>query len=617
MNVNFKKTLCFTLSALLLSGCAWNQKVVVVDPAEQGTDQDPLINNEEPIKLTVFSQTANWSGRQVGWGKDFMKDMFNVELNIIPDVSGAFETRMEKGDLGDIIVWGDTSNDYQEAVKQGKLFNLADDNILSIYGKDVDEEFPAAFEANKEISPDGEIHGIANNVAADSKDHDLFIFNWGTRWDLYDKIGKPEINTLDDFAEMLKSMKNVEPTGDDGKPVYAASLWPDWDGNLVMNVKSLAQAYYGYDELGIGLMDPSTGKYYDALDPDGPYVEALRFYNKLYREGLLDPDSMTQTYDEMLAKVKSGNVLFSLQNYAGTLAYNTEDHLAQNKYMAPIVPKQAHIAVWALSPIGNERIWSIGANSNYPEKAMQILNWLYSPEGAMTIWYGLQGLMWDYDENGNMYLTELGEKCVNDPSTDLTGVEWTSPKTGKTYTLSGTFNDGMLQFNNTTWAKGATSPVSKDGEKFDYTTWQSQAGAAKNAAQEDWRQTTGATTEEEYLDSTDYLLIPAANFSESTRDPELELKWQQVIKALKEGSWKMIYAKSGEEFNQILAQTQNECNGYGYDLCVDWCKDEATRKFALMQETTRLIEEEPSQRTPADYEETNETTDSDDSAESK
>lgn len=335
MKKTMKKTISVLLAALMLSGCSYHQKVVSVASEDMGTDKDPLINNEETITLTVFSQPANWSGRQIGWGAALLKDMFNVELNIIPDVSGAYETRMEKGDLGDIVVWGDTGTDYVTAVEQGKLFDLEEDQLLDVYGKYMDDTFPAAFEANKEISPDGEVHAIGNNVAADSSDHDLFIYNWGTRWDLYEKLGKPEVKNLDDFIEVLKQMKALEPTGDDGKPTYAASLWPDWDGNLVMNVKSLAQAYHGYDEVGIGLMDPQTGTFYDALDPDGPYVEALRFYNRLYREGLLDPDSMTQTYDEMLAKVKNGSVLFSLQSFAGTIAYNTPEHLDQNKLMAP------------------------------------------------------------------------------------------------------------------------------------------------------------------------------------------------------------------------------------------------------------------------------------------
>ncbi len=584
-----RKAGCLLLSALMLGGCSYSQKVIEVKPEDQGTERDPLINNEETLKLTVFSGTANWSGKQTGWGATLLKDMFNVELNIIPDVSGAYETRMEKGELGDIVIWGNQDKKYQEAVKQGKLFNLEDDQLLDVYGSYINETFPIALEANRELNEDGKIYGIANNVATDTLDHDLFIYNWGTRWDLYEKMGKPPVKDLNDLLTVFKKMKELEPAGDNGKPTYAASLWSEWDGNVVMNVKALAQAYYGYDELGIGLMNPETGEFFDALNEDGPYLEALRFYNQLYREGLLDPDSMTQTYDEMLAKVRSGNVFFSVFDYAGSVAYNSKEHLDQNKLMAPLVPENARTAVWGLSTIGNERIWSIGASSVYPEKAMQLLNWLYTPQGAMTIWYGIEGLMWEYDKDGNMVFTELGEKCVNDGTTDLTGVEWKSPYTGKTYTLSGTFNDGMLQFNNTTWAQGATNPISS-GEKFAYKTWESQAGEPANQSQQDWRTTTGAVTEEECMDSTDYRLIPPANYAESTRDPQLELKWQQVIKALKEGSWRAMYAKSDDEFNQIIEQTRKECAGYGYQECLEWCENEANRKFTLMKENVEMAQ---------------------------
>lgn len=582
--------LCLLVGASLMGGCAYNQKVVTVSPEDAGTERDSLINNEETMTLTVFSQIANWSGKQIGWGGVLLKDLFNVELNIIPDVSGAYETRMEKGDLGDIVIWGDNGTDYKQAVDQGRLFDFEEDNLVETYGKDMEKYFSEGLEANRALNADGKIYALANNMASDPSQHDLFIYNWGLRWDLYEKLGKPAVGTLDDLVEVLAKMQQLSPTGDDGKKTYAASLWPDWDGNVVMNPKCLAQAYYGYDELGIGLMDPYTGTYYDALGENSPYVEGLRFYNKLYQKGLLDPDSMTQTYDQMQAKVRSGNVLFSTQDYAGSLLFNTDEHLAKDQLFAPMVPTQARTAVWGLSTVGNERLWSIGAKSIYPEKAMQILNWLYTPEGAMTIWYGIEGLMWDINDKGEMYFTELGEQCSKDPATDLTGVEWTSPYTGKTYTLSGTFNDGMLQFNNTTWAVGANNPDASSGEKFSYQTWDSMMGEPKNAAQADWRETTGAITEQECLDNTDYSFIPMANYAESTRSPELELKWQQVIKVLKQGSWKAMYAKSDAEFDSLIAQTLSECKGYGYDECVEWGKDEAAAMYQMMVEALHGVD---------------------------
>ena len=71
----------------------------------------------------------------------------------------------------------------------------------------------------------------------------------------------------------------------------------------------------------------------------------------------------------------------------------------QGKMMLPLVPEDAAPAVYGMSMLGGNRIWSIGAYTEYPELCMEILNYLFTPEGAMTIWYGLPGLMW-YDENG-------------------------------------------------------------------------------------------------------------------------------------------------------------------------------------------------------------------------
>ena len=99
------------------------------------------------------------------------------------------------------------------------------------------------------------------------------MYSWDLRWDLYSQLGYPEIKNLDDLLAVFKKMKEICPTDELGNETYAASLWPDWDGNMVMYVKALATAYYGYDELGFGLYNPTNGEFYDALDENGPYIE--------------------------------------------------------------------------------------------------------------------------------------------------------------------------------------------------------------------------------------------------------------------------------------------------------------------------------------------------------
>lgn len=78
-------------------------------------------------------------------------------------------------------------------------------------------------------------------------------------------------------------------------------------------------------------------------------MEALHFFNKLYQKGLLDPDSMTQTYENMMAKTTNGNVFFSIFDYAGSQLFNTQKHVDENKFMAPLVPTDASVIVYGLS----------------------------------------------------------------------------------------------------------------------------------------------------------------------------------------------------------------------------------------------------------------------------
>lgn len=573
--------LSLVLTAGLLAGCGGPQKI--------WTDDD-IINNDETIKLTVFSQTANWSGAQSGWAATYLKDRFNVELTIIPDTDGAYQTRMEKGDLGDIVVWGTNGDQYATAVDRGLLFDWESEDLVHKFGPYIEEHFPDALEANRALNSDGKVYGIGYSVTDEPNQHDTFAYDWGIRWDLYKELGYPKVDNLDDLAVVLQQMKEICPTGDDGKNTYGMSLWPDWDGNMVMYVKAMASAYYGYDELGFGLYDSQTGDYYDCLEEDGPYMDSLHFFNKLYRMGLLDPDSMTQPYDNMSAKVTNGNVFFSIFDYAGSILFNTPTHVADNKYMASLVPTDANVIVYGISTGGSDRIWSIGSKALFPEKCMQIINWLHTPEGAMTIWYGIQGLMWDYDGDGNTYFTDLGETCYFDPTTDLTGTEWTSPFSGKTYTLDGTFNDGKIQANNITWGFGARNPDSATDECFHFSTWESQMGQPKNDTDADWRAYNNALGTQEYMNTVNYTIVPVVStYHEPAREAELELKWNQVKTAVVNGSWNAIYAKDDAEFDRIISQMRSDCEAYGYDECIEWCNQQAASKFAMQQEQAALL----------------------------
>ena len=198
-------------SASVLSGCGTKKKNGVV-------------------KLDVYSQLANTQGMQTGWGADVLKEKFNVELNIIPDADGVYQTRAQKGDLGDIVIWGSDSKDYVDAVKNNLLLDWNEDDLLTDCGPYIKKHMSDALKKNSGLTKtitDGErdtTYGIGHSIATSSKDHDAFFAqgrtNIGTSTLGVDYIrftgDENEAGTLntgwhagDDNAELLGASLNV------------------------------------------------------------------------------------------------------------------------------------------------------------------------------------------------------------------------------------------------------------------------------------------------------------------------------------------------------------------------------------------------------------------------
>lgn len=532
-------------------------------------DEEDLLADiipEETVTLDVFDQLANYSGEQIGWFGQIMLEKFNVKLNIIPDPDGVYETRMESGNLGDIVIWGSDGDEYLQAVEKGMLYDWNEDDLLSEYGPYIKENMPYALEKNTNLSG-GVTYGFGFDVAVDANDTQDAMYTWDLRWDLYKELNYPEVKNLDDMVELLAQMKEICPTDDNGKTTYGVSLFNDWDGDMVMFVKSTASAYYGYDEFGFGLYDPETQTYHPCLEEGGPYLTALKFYNTLYQRGLLDPDSQTQKYDGMVEDYQNGTAFLNVFNFLGSAMYNSDAHAAEGKAMYPCPPAEARPIIYGQNVYGGNRIWSIGAKTEYPELCMAILNWLSTPEGRMTLEYGPEDVCWYYDEDGKTHFTDLGRTVKLDPKAEMADG------------YSGTFEDGNFKMNNTTWALD-TKNTDSNGETFNYRKWASFTEEPNSEIEADWRDVTGCKTPDERLKQTNYIVAPGTTYSTSVKSDELQVVWNQVATCIKDNSWKAIYASSDEEFDKIVADMIAQADEYGYDQCVEFQENEAKLRAA-------------------------------------
>lgn len=583
-----KKFLAVMLSLSMvfsLSACgsntnkpATNDKVESTADTTGDTSESDLedIIPEETVTLDVFTQLANYSGEQIGWFAKVMLDKFNVKLNIIPDPAeeGVFATRMESGNLGDIVIFGGNMDNYDQAVKQGMLFDWNEEDLLTNYGSYMKETMPNALEHNAEISG-GTTYGFGYDVATNPADIKGFDYHPDIRYDLYKEVGSPQIKTLEDYVDVLDKMVKACPKSDSGKKTYGVSLFPDWDGDMVMFVKATA-ALYGYEEFGFGLYNVNTQTYEDALADDGMYLRCLKFYNQLFQKGLLDPDSSTQTYDNVIEDYTDGAAFMNIFAWMGAMSYNTQEHLDAGKAMLAVPAEDFAPMVYGCNIYGGNRIWTIGANTEYPELCMAIINWLCTPEGVMTTEYGPQGVTWDYNADGKIEFTELGKQTNKDGNVEMTDG------------YTGTFKDGRAQMNNTTWAFDAENPDS-NGETFNDEKWESELNSEVTPIQQDWRDFTGYANANEYLASRPYSTVLGTTYTTSIKDDELQIIWNQIQNCIKENSWKAIYAKDDAEFDKIVAEMKSKAKEYGYDQCVEYQQKEAETRKACEDAVKELI----------------------------
>jgi multiple sugar transport system substrate-binding protein/putative aldouronate transport system substrate-binding protein len=550
----------------------------------------------ELVDIIIYSQLANFSGVQSGWSAQILEDLFNVRVTIINEMDGTFATRMTDGFLGDIVIFGSDGNQYRDAVESGMLLDWEKDDLLRDYGPYINENMQAALQKNRDLSKriyddddKGIVHGFGFGVAGSPEDHDSHIYYPYLRWDLYQQLGKPPINTLEDFIPILLAMKELEPLSEVGTQTYGVSSFPDWDDDMVMMVKA-TPALYGWEEFGFGLYNVLTQEFQGCLEPDGEYIRSLRFYNTLNQLGLFDPDSMTQTFHDAAAKYRNGVSFWNIFTFVAE-DFNKTSNLEAGRSLQCVPAADQKNLVEGLNIYGGSRVWAIGARTDHPELCMEIINWLCTPDGVLSNNLGPRGVTWDYDENGDTYMTPVGLLTREDRRTLITFMD-----------VEQAYQDGEFQHNNTTWNRDAINPDSASGDTFNWENWVTTIrNKPVTETEQSWRDWASSysqnsqpvVTANEFLRNENKVAVSIGTpFSMASRDAELDTTWEQVKMSIRSGSWDAIYARSDQEFDDIIATMIRESHAYGYADCIAWIEEQAEIRRGHENEVRRILAEQ-------------------------
>jgi len=511
----------------------------------------------EHLTITVFSNAANYQGEQTGWYGKLLKDKFNITLNILaPQVAGSqlYNTRVAGGDLGDILVIDNSQ--LEELIPAGMVLDLTDmiqnTKHLSQY---VEKHFKPFNSSFTEVNPEGRIYAMPTFIAPTSPttfSEELPYSSPILPWDYYQGIGAPKITDLDHLLEVLKTMRDQYPKAPNGLPTIPITLWKDWDGGSMENVRWISN-WYGYEhpEGTTTIQLSASGDIMPLIDDRSNYKKVLQFLFKANQMGLVDPDSAAQDWNKVAEKLTNKQVLLLWYTWQRGF-YNTIARGMNGDGYAAVPIADVHILQTSDAYYGNGRVFAIGSKAKNPQRIMDFLDWYVSPEGLRYTINGFEGFNYERTEDGKFRLTEIGQTAFQDntPVPDEYG--------------GGGYQDGQYKINSLIIGDFGTDP--ETGEFYNSNYWSHTLAANDTKLRQEWQQMFGTTNATEYYIKNNMIdIVPNINTSLGSDSSDIKNKRSQISDYVKDASWKMVFAKDQAEFDQLWSKMQTDVKGLGWD----------------------------------------------------
>ena len=294
---------------------------------------------------------------------------------------------LASGEYPDVIMREATINDEDTYGPQGVFINLKP--LIEQYAPNLTKRLEEHPDMKAAITAmDGNIYGLPYYMQTSTMNPHLAFFD--TQW--LENVGMDMPVTTDDLYDLLKAFKEKDANGN-GDP----SDEIPWSGAGLTSLNGfILPAFTGLS--GGATFDIKDSKVVFA--PTLPeFKEYLAYINKLYKDGLIDPEMLTQTSQQALAKAKSGTV--GIYNVSPT-NLPPETTSLQDCLEPLISATNKEKVTRAYSPVYTGR-GIITDKAKHPEALMRWFDLWYAKDdegieglNGNTLFVGLENVHWEY-----------------------------------------------------------------------------------------------------------------------------------------------------------------------------------------------------------------------------
>lgn len=385
----------------------------VDEVSESVGDNSGMPLTEEPVTLTVL--TTRWGNMGDSFTSNEFLQQLEAESNVhiewqvqsLNDWSEQKGIMLAGGELPDIIFGNQTFNDA-DIMNNSELFLPLDDLIdqyMPNYKKAL-EEMP---DLKKVCTfPDGQMYSMGKNLPLRPKSCNQPIIN--KQW--LDNLGLDVPTNVDELYEVLKAFKEQDANGNgdpndeipiSGSKGLSMDLLNPWGITDINGYKMLVN-------------DDGSLTYYPTSEA---YKDGLKWLNKLYAEGLIDPEAFTQDDAMLTAKRQDPNVSRVGFEYAWTADSNFGQWSSEYTIIPPIAGSDGKCYTGGdengVSSIVRNEVMITTFCEN-PEVAAKWIDQFYTGEASIqNFWGGIGNVITKHDD---------GTYTLNDPPEGTSADSW-------------------------------------------------------------------------------------------------------------------------------------------------------------------------------------------------
>ena len=360
-----------------------------------------------------------WRGSYV---EDWIREDTGVTMNIIIPTGSAeefFNVLIAADDLPDALCYEWNNPSIQRLIEAGRIHSI--NELSAQYAPElmgmIDEDI-----INFHSQPNGNLYYLISFMPSAeefAKAHEKAnIRGFFIQTGVNEALGRPEVNTPDDFIELLRTIRDEFP---DRRPLIIEN-----------SLDVMARGLHGGETLRFlsAVFAPETlgrqffiedGELRFLFESEG-FVNAIGFLNQIFREGLISVDTLLLDDDRWGEELNSGNYAiaarFPIDIWRGhnpQIMLVTGDEGRTYEAMTPLFRVDGQMPQFA----GNRGPGWVGnmvtTNATNPGRIIRFFQYAWQDYGQITNLFGREGITFYWGEDGlPHYLPEILEELAED-----------------------------------------------------------------------------------------------------------------------------------------------------------------------------------------------------------